>query len=234
MKADFALDYTVIAVERAQHVYLLARILAEAAPQSAARRPLNLSVVLDRSGSMQGNKLSYIKQAAQYLVQRLAAQDRFSLVSYNQSVTVDVPPISALEKDRINHAIKKLESSGTTNLSGGWLQGCQLVAGGIAEGQVNRVLLLTDGLANEGVTDTARLEALARQKRSEGITTTTMGVGMDFNEDLLMRMAKEAGGAFYFIDNPDQAPNIFNEELNLMMSVVGQNLMITLILTPEV
>jgi Ca-activated chloride channel family protein len=234
MRADFVLDYSVIAVERAQHVYLLARIQAETAPQSADRRPLNLSVVLDRSGSMQGDKLAYVKQAAQILVQRLAAKDRFSLVSYNHTVTVDIPPVAVVEKDRINQAIKKVESSGTTNLSGGWLQGCQLVVGEIVEGQVNRVLLLTDGLANEGVTDPARLEALARQKRGEGITTTTMGVGMDFNEDLLTRMAKEGGGAFYFIDNPDQAPTIFNEELNLMMNIVGQNLLITLILTPDV
>jgi Ca-activated chloride channel family protein len=114
------------------------------------------------------------------------------------------------------------------------LQGCQLVEEGMVDGHINRVLLLTDGLANEGVTDPARLEALARQKNGEGVTTTTLGVGLDFNEDLLLRMAKEGGGAFYFIDNPDQAPTIFLEELHLLMSVVGQNLSITLTPAPEI
>jgi Ca-activated chloride channel family protein len=234
MKADFVLDYNVMAVERAQHVYLLARIQAEAPPDSQDRHPLNLSVVLDRSGSMQGDKLDYVKQAAQFLVQRLGAQDRLSIVSYNERVSVDAPAQPVIEKDRINAIIQKLFASGTTNLSGGWLQGCQSVAEGLAEGQVNRVLLLSDGLANRGVTDLTQLEAMTRQRRAEGVTTTTMGVGMDFNEDLLTRMAIEGGGAFYFIDNPDQTPAIFEEELKGLLSVIGQNLTITLTLSPDV
>lgn len=234
MKADFVLDYNVIAVERAQQVYLMARIQAEAAPDSDDRHPLNLSVVLDRSGSMQGDKLAYVKQAAQFLVQRLGAQDRLSVITYDSRVIVDIPPQAVIEKDRINQIIERITSGHLTNLSGGWLQGCQLVADGIAEGQVNRVLLLTDGLANRGVTDPAKLEAMARQKRAEGVTTTTMGVGMDFNEDLLTRMAAEGGGAFYFIDNPDITADIFEEELRGLLSVIGQNLTITLTLSSDV
>jgi Ca-activated chloride channel family protein len=95
-------------------------------------------------------------------------------------------------------------------------------------------LLLTDGLANLGITDPGRLTAMARQKREEGITTTTMGVGLDFNEDLLVQMASQGGGAFYFIDDPDQAPDIFAEELGDMQTVVGQNLIITLTPGPGV
>ncbi|MBN2305997.1 MAG: VWA domain-containing protein [Anaerolineae bacterium] len=239
MKANFVLDYNVIAVERAQHLYLLARIEAEPAPESERRIPLNLSVVLDRSGSMGGDKLDYVKQAAAFLIQHLGAADRVSLVSYSTNVTVNLPPTPVIEKDRIIQGIKTLRAGGMTNLSGGWLQGGQLVAEhvaerGVAERQINRVLLLTDGLANQGITDTVRLEAMARQKRAEGITTTTMGVGMDFNEDLLTRMAAEGGGAFYFIDNPDQAPHIFAEELRDLLSVVGQNLVITLTPSPDV
>jgi Ca-activated chloride channel family protein len=234
MKADFVLDYNVIAVERAQHVYLMARIQAETAPKTADRHPLNLSLVLDRSGSMQGDKLAYVKQAAQFLVQRLGAQDRVSIVTYDSTVNVDVPSQAVIEKDRINQIIEKLSAGNLTNLSGGWLQGCQMVASEMAEGQVNRVLLLTDGLANRGVTDPVKLETMARQKRAQSITTTTMGVGMDFNEDLLTRMAAEGGGAFYFIDNPDLTAEIFEEELRGLLSVIGQNLVITLTLSPDV
>ncbi len=234
MKADYVLDYDVLSRAHAHHLYLMARLQAGPRPLDDQRRPLNLSVVLDRSSSMVGDKLAYVKQAAQFLVQRLSADDRFSLVTYNESVQVSLRPGPAIQKDAINQAIQRIQAGGTTNLSGGWLQGCTLVAAQLAEGQVNRVLLLTDGLANEGITDPDRLAALAAQKRAEGVTTTTMGVGLDFNEDLLVRMAAEGGGAFYFIDNPDQAPHIFSTELKDLMSVVGQNLTIILALAPEV
>ncbi len=233
MQADYVLEYDVLSLEQERHLYLLARVRAAASP-AGQRRPLNLCLVLDRSGSMQGAKLDYVRQAAQFLVQRLGAADRLSLVTYSETVHVNLGPGPVLHKDAVNQALQAIRAGGTTNLSGGWLQGCSLVAEGLAEGQVNRVLLLTDGLANVGVTDPDRLAAMARQKRQEGIVTTTMGVGLDFNEDLLTRMAAEGGGAFYFIDNPDQAPHIFAEELADLLSVVGQNLLITLTLSPQV
>lgn len=234
MQADYVLDYNVISVAREQHVYLLARIKAGQPSGLVERRPLNLSVVLDRSGSMSGDKLAYVKKAAQFLVQHLGADDRLGVVTYDERVRVELSPRPVVHKDLIRHTIEGIRSGGTTNLSGGWLQGCQLVAEGLAEGQMNRVLLLSDGLANVGITDPARLVAMARQKREEGVTTTTMGVGLDFNEDLLVRMAHEGGGAFYFIDDPDQAPAIFSEELRDLLSVVGQNLVITLALSEDV
>ncbi|MBN1287702.1 MAG: VWA domain-containing protein [Anaerolineae bacterium] len=253
MDAGYALNYNILSAEHEQNVYLMAHIKARPAP--AGRRPLNLSVILDRSGSMRGDKLEYVKKAAQVLVQRLGANDRLSLVAYDQDVTVPIPPRAVIHKDTIRQVIQSIKTGGTTNLSGGWLEGCRLVAEGMAarrvpahvielfqpsdetaivEGQVNRVLLLTDGLANEGITEPDRLAALAAQKRAEGIVTTTMGVGQDFNEDLLTRMATEGGGSFYYIDSPDQAPQIFAEELHDLLSVVGQNLVITLALSPDV
>ena len=227
IEAKYTLDYDVLSITRHHTLYLLACIKAHADPQAAERSPLNLSVVLDRSGSMEGSKLAYVKEAAQFLVCQLGVQDCFSLVTYDSTVAVPVAPTRVVHKDQINQTIQAIHAGGQTNLSGGWLQGCELVDEGIgyrpeprslkprtrwlpnrreqslAQAQVNRVLLLTDGLANRGVTDPHRLALIARQKHEEGVHTTTIGVGTQFNEDLLVHMASEGGGNFYFIDNPD-------------------------------
>lgn len=228
MQVDYVLDYDVLSVERDHRVYLLAKIKAKSAPDQRKRLPLNLSVVLDRSGSMAGDKLDYVKKATQFLIRHLDSSDYFSLVTYNHEVHIEIPPRQVINKDQLSRSIEAFMAGGSTNLSGGWLQGCQLVTAHLDKQGINRTLLLTDGLANQGITEPQRLASLARQKREEGVTTTTMGVGMDFNEDLLTQMASEGGGAFYFIDNPDQTPHIFVEELQDLLKVVGQNLVISL------
>ena len=234
MQIGYLVDFEAIPLGKTFKLNLMLQIKARKLQSDKPRLPLNISVVLDRSGSMAGDKLNHVKKAAQFLIQHLSAQDTFSLVTYNHDVSVDLPARTVENKTRINAAIDKVTAGGTTNLSGGWLQGCQLVTQHLNQQQVNRVLLLTDGLANQGVTDTDRLKSLSREKRDAGITTTTMGVGMDFNEDLLTQMAAEGGGAFYFIDDPDQAPHIFSEELRDLLSVVAQNLVVTFVPSEEV
>ncbi len=230
MKIELLFGHKSIPHGQQKQLYILIRISSDRVPNSDSERlPLNISVVLDRSGSMAGEKISYVKQAAQFLVQHLTSADRISVVSYNDAVTTNVASQKIEHKERITQAIAKLTSGGTTNLSGGWLEGCQHIVAHKEARQINRVLLLTDGLANQGITDTERLTEMARQKREEGIITTTMGVGMDFNEDLLTRMATEGGGAFYFIDNPDRTPEIFAEELRDLLAVVAQNIRVRFI-----
>ncbi len=234
MRADFALDYDVLTVQHTQKLYLLARLTAGPAPDSRLRRPLNLSVVIDRSGSMSGEKLNYTRQAAQFLVQNLSARDTLSIVLYNENVETLVLPEPVRHKDAIVQRIEAVKAGGTTNLSGGWLEGCNNVARNLNADCLNRVILMSDGLANRGITDCERLVALARQKFEAGVSTTTMGLGADFNEDLLVAMANAGGGAFYFIESPEVAPLIFQEELRGLLSVVGQNLVISMELSPYV
>jgi uncharacterized protein YegL len=228
MRADFALDYDVLTLEQPHRLYLLARLKADPAPDAQKRRPLNLSLVLDRSGSMAGDKLSYTRQAAQFLIQHLSSNDYFSVVSYNEHVETLLEPQPVLHKDALAQRLEKLKASGMTNLSGGWLQGCTHVEQNLSDEYLNRVILMTDGLANRGIIQAGQLVLLAQQKRSEKIITTTMGLGADFNEDLLMEMADAGGGAFYFIESPEATPLIFQEELRDLLSVVGQNLTISL------
>lgn len=228
MRADFSLDYDVLTVERPQKVYLLARLVAGPAPDDRQRRPLNLSLVIDHSGSMAGDKIDYTRQAAQFLVQNLGVRDILSVILYNDTVDALIQPEPVRHKDTINQKIGNIKVGGTTNLSGGWLEGCTRVAQNLNDDYLNRVILMTDGLANRGVTEASKLVAMAQQKRSERVTTTTMGLGRDFNEDLLMAMANAGGGAFYFIESPEAAPLIFKEELQGLLSVVGQNLTISI------
>jgi Ca-activated chloride channel family protein len=130
--------------------------------------------------------------------------------------------------------VASIKSSGTTNLSGGWLEGANHVAKNQTSEFLNRVILMTDGLANRGIIESDKLVALGKQKFEGGISTTTMGLGSDFNEDLLISIANASGGAFYFIESPEVAPLIFQEELRGLLSVIGQNLVISLELTEYV
>lgn len=228
MRADFSLDYDMLTVEHPQKLYLMARFEAGEGPDDALRRPLNLSLVIDKSGSMAGDKIDYTRQAAQFLVQHLGANDIFSVVLYNDKVETLVAPEKVSNKDSISQLLEQVRVRGTTNLSGGWLEGCRHVGDNLSSASLNRVILMSDGLANRGVTDTKTLITMAKQKRGEQVSTTTMGLGNDFNEDLMMEMANSGGGAFYFIESPEVTPEIFQEELSGLLNVVGQNLTITL------
>jgi Ca-activated chloride channel homolog len=228
MKADFLLDYDVVTVEREHKLYLMARLTAGSAPDTAARRPLNISLVIDRSGSMAGNKIDYTRQAASLLVQNLTPDDLFSIVLYNEKVETFLPPQRVDHKDLLVQRISGIKAGGTTNLSAGWLEGVKHVADYHRAQQVNRVILMSDGLTNRGITETRKLVEIAQQKREQGVATTTMGLGDDFNEDLLMAIADAGGGAFYFIESPEVTPAIFQEELTGLLRVVGQNLVITM------
>lgn len=226
MQADFVLDYDVVKLNTAQKIYLMARVVSGEALHHQKRRPLNLSLVIDRSGSMAGDKIDYTRQAAQFLVQNLGVNDTLSIVLYNDTVETLLLPEKVQRKDAISQKIAEIKPSGTTNLSSGWLEGCKLVAQNLDNPSVNRVILMSDGLANRGVTDKTQLVTMAQQKFGEGVSTTTMGLGNDFNEDLMMEMASSGGGAFYFIESPEVTPQIFQEELQGLLNVVAQNLVI--------
>lgn len=226
MHVDTALEFDTFPVGQQVKVYLMVLVKAASAADETNRRPLNLSLVVDRSGSMAGAKIDYTRRAASMLVQNLGVSDILSVVLYNDTVDTLLMPEPVRRKDIINQQIERIVPSGATNLSGGWLQGCNLVAMNSGEGQTNRVILISDGLANRGVTDTEKLISFAKQKFGEGIGTTTMGLGDEFNEELLMALANAGGGAYYYIESPEVMPSILDEELTGLLKLVGQNLTI--------
>ncbi|MDT8437348.1 MAG: VWA domain-containing protein [Gemmatimonadota bacterium] len=223
MKTNVSLDHEPVG-DGGWLVRALLRIEGEARTQEG-RVPLNLSIVLDRSGSMSGGKLEAAKEAARLLVRRLAPEDAVSVVAYDDEVeTVALPATGESQEDLVAR-IGTIDTGGMTNLSGGWLKGREHVAARHRRGGVNRVLLLTDGLANVGITDPATLEGLCRTAAAEhGLTTTTIGFGAGYAEDLLRAMADAGGGSTYYIERPDQAPGVFEEELEGLLSIAAQNL----------
>lgn len=192
------------------------------------RRPLNVALVIDRSGSMAGAPLKHALKAAADFVDRLTADDRLSVVVYDDVVDTLLDAQLVTDKEAIKQILRGVRAGGITNLSGGWLRGCELVAKHKTDKHVNRVLLLTDGQANHGVTNPAILTATAGKKAEEGITTTTLGFGSHFEEDLLIGMARAAGGNFYFIQSLDDAADVFGIELDSLKAIAAQNLTVTL------
>ncbi len=198
-----------------------------------SRTPLNLSLVLDRSGSMHGEKLHAAREAAAGLVQRLAVKDRVSVVAYDTHVEVVAQPATGDEQTDLSRRIREIEVAGSTNLSGGWLRGRDLVAQGAQKGGVNRVILLTDGQANAGITDPPTLIGLCSSAARTGVTTTTVGFGADYDEDLLRAMADAGRGATYYIETVDQAAGIFEEELEGLLSLTAQNARVSIVPGPH-
>jgi Ca-activated chloride channel family protein len=227
LKPSVLLDYQA-AVERDGFVVRALLKLEGQAPENS-RAPLNISLVLDRSGSMHGDKLHFARNAAAMLVRRLSPEDVVSVVTYDNEVHTVAPPARGDAQPGLADAIGRIEAGSTTNLSGGWLKAREhLQQGRTLDERIktNRLVLLTDGLANVGITDGNQLVGLCRQALEHGVTTTTIGFGADYDEQLLRSMADAGGGNMCYIETPDQAPGVFEEEIEGLLSLAAQNISI--------
>jgi Ca-activated chloride channel family protein len=187
------------------------------------RPPLNLGLVLDRSGSMSGGrKMAFAIEAASYVVQQLLPGDRVSVTTFDNEVETIVPSTLAIDKPALLRRLSAVFPRGSTDLRGGWAEGARQVEAHRIEGGINRVLLLSDGQANIGVTDPNTLAAEARGLTARGVSTTTLGVGDDYNEDLMEAMATAGDGRYYYIVTPTQLMDIFQTELKGLMATVGE------------
>ena len=226
IQTDFAFNQRILPIgsSGATDVLLRFRVPNSGKP----RRKLNLSLVIDRSGSMAGSALSHALKAAQAVMDALEPTDMISVVAFDDHVATVIAPQFATDAKALKEKIRGIRAGGTTNLSGGWLEGCKHIKSHYDPQAINRVLLLTDGHANEGITDAKILTKTATQKLEEGIITTTLGFGSGFEEDLLIGMARAASGNFYFIQNTEDAAQVFSIELETMKSVLAQNLVVKL------
>ena len=205
--------------------YLVVRLVAPDAHRRTERLPVNVSLVLDRSGSMGGAKMRLAKEAVDRAIATLDQRDRFSVVFYDDHVDVVVASSTASggAREAAREALRRVDARGSTNLFEGWMRGCEQVALHAGGEGVSRTLLLTDGLANVGITDRFELETHAAELRRRGVATSTFGVGHDFDEALLEAMATAGGGNFYYIETAQQIADNMTSELGEALDVVARS-----------
>ena len=197
----------------------------------AARRdlrpPLNLALVIDRSGSMSGDKIEKAREAALEAVRQLAPDDLVALIAYDSQVETLVPAQRVGDRRRLEAAIRSIEATGNTALYGGVQRGAAELRRALEDRRyINRIILLSDGQANVGPSSPEELGRLGASLMREGIVVSTIGLGLGFNEDLMTRLAQRSDGNTYFVENSEDLPRIFAAELGDVMSIVARRVVI--------
>jgi Ca-activated chloride channel family protein len=197
--------------------------------QSSVARNVDMVIVLDRSGSMKGRKINDARQAVLHLLSGLTARDRFALVTYSDGVQ----QISALDNvtaDRgrqLNALVSGIRAGGGTNLGDGLQTGIKVMLAAPETGNARKLILISDGLANKGITDSTRLGQMASVAVEKEFAVSTVGVGNDFNEQLMTTIADRGAGNYYYLENPLAFAEVFQKEFFYARATVATNVSIS-------
>ena len=214
---------------RTQSVFLKIGLVGTVAYAKAERPGANVAIVLDRSGSMSGEKLSRAKEAALLALDLLDERDILSVVAYSDTVSVLVPSTRVVNRSMIRAKIEALYATGSTALFAGVSKGADEVAKYLERNRVNRVILLSDGLANVGPDTPMALGNLGAALKQSGISVSTIGLGLGYNEDLMVALAQRSDGNHAFVENAADLERIFRYEFNDVLSVVARDVEIEII-----
>ena len=228
---DAGLDQTAVHSHRTTERYLTITVTAPEVGGEPLRRPVDLSVVMDTSGSMSARgKIDQARRAAKVLANQMQPGDTYSLTVFNDDATVVVPSNPVTNPRDIALAIDRIYEGGGTNLFAGMDRGSREVKRNLRDGAAARVVILSDGKANVGVTDDNALVRFAADLAGDGVALSTIGLGLDYNEDILARLADVGGGTYDFVDNASELESVFSDELQRMAAVVARstNLELTL------
>lgn len=190
------------------------------------RAPVNLALVIDRSGSMSGAKIDRARQAAIEAVRRLGPDDRVAIIVYNNHAHTLVPSQRVGDARGLERTIESISTGGGTNLYGGLEVGALEIRRYIEDNYVHRVILLSDGLANVGPSSPRELARFGGELVRQGISVSTIGVGIDFNEDLMTRLANRSDGNTYFVEHSRDLARIFQKELGDVLNVVARRVIV--------
>jgi Ca-activated chloride channel family protein len=196
--------------------------------KGSSRASLRLALVLDRSGSMQGEKLKLAKRATLAVLDHLSGRDSVAVVTFDNQIDViqSVAPVTPALKRQVQATLQHIEARASTALHEGWLTGCNALTGDVdsaAGGELARCFLLTDGIANVGMIDPERIASEAAGVREHtAISTSTFGIGHDYNELLLGPMAVAGGGQFHHLRSPDEIYNTFVGELGELLQIAAR------------
>lgn len=235
-KVEFFTTHPKLEAGREQTVDVLIRITPPTLSPDLTSRPnwkgrpdLNLSLVLDRSGSMAGAKMIRAREAAMFCVDQMLSTDRLSVVTFDDHIEVLFPSEPVTNKQSMKDLISRVSERGSTALHEAWVRGGLAISEQMLETGINRVLLITDGLANVGITNTDEIVTQAMGLYQRGVSTSTIGIGADFNEDLLMPMAQAAGGNAWHVVEPNDMQHIFQIELEGLIAQFAHTVSLSLI-----
>lgn len=222
IRVETGLSHPILPAGAQSKAYLRVAMTGDAIEKAGDRAPVNIALVLDKSGSMQGEKIRHAKDAAIMLVQRLRADDIVSVVTYDTNISVVMPATKLSDKSAVIAGIQSIQADGSTALFAGVSKGAAELRKFLSKERVNRIILLSDGLANVGPSSPADLAELGASLGKEGMTVTTIGLGMGYNEDLMLELAQKSDGNHIFAENPTDLARAFDAELGDVLTVAAQ------------
>ena len=214
---------------------VLVRVQApdQPAQTKATVTPKRLALVVDRSGSMNGEPLTEALRCVTHIADCLTPTDQLSVVVYDDKVDVLLPLTPMKSPTSVRQLVANIQSGGSTDLFAGWEAGSNQLEGGMSS-TISRVILLSDGQANRGLCDISEIEKHCSEMLARGVSTTTVGLGRGFNEDLMIAMARAGGGQQYYGQTAEDLFDSFDEELQLLQALCLRSLDLKLIPAPGV
>ena len=234
---DARLGHTQLARSSNGETYLFAQVGAASEGTTMVTTPMNLALVIDRSGSMKGERIANAMNAAVFALERMRDGDTISVVAFDTAAQIIVAPttVAAGTRSSIEAAIRSIRLGGDTCISCGLQEAmAQLSRSTLGAGRLDRMILLSDGVTNSGVRDMPGMRAIANRMHARGVTISTIGVDVDFDEKMMAAIANEANGRHYFVANASGLAGVFASEFDDLLASVASEAELTITLASGV
>ncbi|MFT7580243.1 MAG: Ca-activated chloride channel family protein [Myxococcota bacterium] len=232
IRVNADLDHGLLEADKKQTTFLRVSLKGFELESPADRGTVNVAIVIDKSGSMSGKKIDFAKRAARAALGKLSPKDIVSVLAYDGTVQVLVPATKVSDRRTVLRGIDRLSAGGMTALFAGTSKGAAEVRKFLRKDTINRVILLSDGQANIGPSSPGELGRLGKQLGRQGIAVTTLGLGLDYNEDTMAQLATKSGGSHFFVERPQQLTALFDEGFGRLTTIVANELTTTIELAP--